>query len=170
MNLRRQPRKEYNRKNYNDNIFNITDETQGNRIILLQLNSDNFEITEDTFDEADAEYIFLTKALGWKEGLNKENNPTSDGDSNDVIKLAEYLFLTEQMGWRKGLKLFGEKGEEAVEDELQQIHDMEGFQPKHWYELTKEERTKALKYLMYLKEKRDGRIKSRGCADGRPQQ
>ena len=30
---------------------------------------------------------------------------------------------------------------------------MEGFQPKYWYELTKEERTKALKYLMYLKEK-----------------
>ena len=74
------------------------------------------------------------------------------------------------MGWRKGLKLFGEKGEEAVEKELQQIHDMEGFQPKHWYELTKEERAKALKYLMYLKEKRDGRIKGRGCADGRPQQ
>ena len=47
---------------------------------------------------------------------------------------------------------------------------MEGFQPKHWYELTKEEKTKALKYLMYLKEKRDGRIKGRGCADGRPQQ
>ena len=66
--------------------------------------------------------------------------------------------------------MFGEKGEEAVEKELQQIHDMEGFQPKHWYELTKEERAKALKYLMYLKEKRDGRIKGRGCADGRPQQ
>ena len=47
---------------------------------------------------------------------------------------------------------------------------MEGFQIKHWYELTKEERTKALKYLMYLKEKRDRRIKGRGCADRRPQQ
>ena len=31
----RQPWKEYNRKHYNDNVFNITDETQGNRIILL---------------------------------------------------------------------------------------------------------------------------------------
>ena len=38
-----------------------------------------------------------------------------------------------------------------------------------WYELTKEEHQAALKYLMYLKEKRDGRIKGRGCADGRPQ-
>jgi hypothetical protein len=27
----------------------------------------------------------------------------------------------------------------------------------------------ALKYLMYLNEKRDGNVKGRGCADGRPQ-
>ena len=54
--------------------------------------------------------------------------------------------------------------------ELQQIHDMEGFQPKHWHALSKEERAQALKYLMYLKEKRDGTIKGRGCADGRLQQ
>ena len=47
---------------------------------------------------------------------------------------------------------------------------MKGFQPTHWYELTKEERTMALKYLMHLKEKRDARIKGRGCADGRLQQ
>ena len=73
------------------------------------------------------------------------------------------------MGWRKGLKVFKEKGEGAIMKELQQIHDMEGFQPKHWHELTKDERAKALKYLMYLKEKRDGRIKGRGCADGRSQ-
>ena len=71
------------------------------------------------------------------------------------------------MGQRKGLKIFGEKGEEAVEDELQQIHDMEGFQPKHWYELTKEEITKTLKYLMYCIETRDGRIEGRGFSDGR---
>lgn len=72
------------------------------------------------------------------------------------------------MGWKQGLKLFGEKGKEAMEKELQQIHDIEGFQPRHWHELTQGERANALKYLMYLKEKRDGRIKGRGCADGRP--
>ena len=36
MNLHRQQRKEYNRKNYN-NVFNITDETQQDSIILMQL-------------------------------------------------------------------------------------------------------------------------------------
>ena len=53
----------------------------------------------------------------------------------------------------------------AIEKELQQIQDTEGFQPKHWYELTKERQTKALKYHMYPKERRDGRIKGRGCTD-----
>ena len=62
-------------------------------------------------------------------------------DKNDIEEdlideyEAEYIFLTEQMNWKKGLKLFKEKGETAVTKELQQIHEMEGFQPKHWHEL-----------------------------------
>ena len=109
--------------------------------------------------------MFLTKTLGWKEGLNKENYSTSDADTNDVTKLSEYVFLTEHMGWRKGLKVREKEGE-AVEKEVQQIRKIERFQPKHWYELTKEERTKALKKLMYLKEQIDGRIKGRRYTDG----
>ena len=132
--------------------------------------SGTLNVKEDKVDKAKAKYMFLTETLGWKEGIDGMKDVTSDANPNDVTKLAEYLFLTEQTGWRKGLKLFGERREEAVEDKLQQNHDMEGFQPKHWYELTKEERTEALKYLMYLKEKRDRRIKGRGCADGRLQQ
>ena len=43
---------------------------------------------------------------------------------------------------------------------------MEGKKAKG---LTREEKSKALKYLMFLKEKRCRKIKGRGCADGRPQ-
>jgi len=35
--------------------------------------------------------------------------------------------------------------------------------------LTYDERKKALRYLMFLKEKLNGSIKARGCADKRPQ-
>jgi hypothetical protein len=42
------------------------------------------------------------------------------------------------------LKIFQEKGEIAIQKELQQIHDVEGFEPKHWHELTKEQRAHAL--------------------------
>ena len=132
--------------------------------------SGNFNPVEDKFDKVEAKYMFLTKTLGQREGLDGGNDTSADANLNDVTKLAEQLFLTEQIRQRKGLKLFGKTGEESVKDELQQIYDMEGFQPKHWYELTKEESTKALKYLMYLKDKRDRRIKGRGCADGRLQE
>ena len=49
--------------------------------------------------------------------------------------------------------MFEKQSEMATEWELRQIHDMEGFQPKHWHELTKKEQASVLKYLMYLKEK-----------------
>ena len=174
MNLRSQPRQLYNRKNYN--VFTIIEETEHDDIALLQIDpGDEFDPSQPMINEEtdiEVEYTFLTEGLGWKEGLEEDNIGTSEGsimNTANVTKLAEYLFLTEQMGWKKGLRVLGDRGEEAIGKELKQIHDMEGFQPKHWHELSKEERVKALKYLMYLKEKRDGKIKGRGCADGRPQ-
>ena len=128
-------------------------------LIMLQLGINN-EIIESSGD--DASYTFLNDALEWKKGLH--NNEIQNSNTSH-----EYALVTEQMNWRKGLKIFKDKGEMAIKDELQQIHDVDGFQPKHWHELTAEQRASALKYLMYLKEKRDGRIKGRGCADGRPQ-
>jgi hypothetical protein len=43
---------------------------------------------------------------------------------------------------------------------------MEPMDPKS---LSPADRKGALRYLMFLKEKRCGKIKGRGCADGRPQ-
>jgi len=36
-------------------------------------------------------------------------------------------------------------------------------------EFTREDRQKALRYLMIVKEKRDGTVKAIACANGRPQ-
>merc|ERR1712086_601095 len=73
----------------------------------------------------DEEYVYLTKDLGWKEGVKEEiEEEELKCDPKDVTKLSEYLFLTEQMGWKKGLKVLREKGEEAIENEPQQIQDM----------------------------------------------
>ena len=171
MNLRRQHRKVYNIRE-----LEKREKANNEQVMMLQFQADDFDIVETTVDkeeaEDEAEYMFLTETLGWKEGLDNaelESAESSNDTNKNATKLAEYLFLTEQMGWRKGLTIFKEKGELAIGKELQQIHDMEGFQPKHWHELTEEQRKKALKYLMYLKEKRDGKIKGRGCADGRSQ-
>ena len=45
---------------------------------------------------------------------------------------------------KQGIKMFQERGEDTIKKELQQIHYIEGFQPKHWFELTKDERASAL--------------------------
>lgn len=71
---------------------------------------------------------------------------------------------------RKGLRLFGtNRGIDAVTKELTQLHDRGVLEPKDAKELTEEERKAALQYLMFLKEKRNGTVKGRGCADGHKQ-
>ena len=80
-----------------------------------------------------------------------------------------YIFQTEQMSLKKGLKAFGKLGADAVVEELRQLDYMQVIIPKHRDDLSTDDRRKALNYLMYLKQKRCGRIKARGCADGRKQ-
>ena len=52
---------------------------------------------------------------------------------------------------------------------MKQIHDRMAIDPKNPEEMTREEKSAALKYLMFLKQKENGTIKGRGCADGRSQ-
>ena len=77
--------------------------------------------------------------------------------------------LLSQYTLRKGLIVFGKAGVEAVTKELQQLHDQGVLEPKQLNELAREQRVRALAYLMFLKQKRDDTIKGRGCADGRKQ-
>lgn len=53
--------------------------------------------------------------------------------------------------------------------ELKQLHDREVMTPVGAGDISKEAKRAALPYLMFLKQKRCGRIKGRGCADGRKQ-
>jgi hypothetical protein len=76
------------------------------------------------------------------------------------------LFLTEQMSLKKGIKHFSKYGAEAVVKELRQLDYLDVIEPINGRELKHQECKNALDYHMYLKEKQDGRIKVRGCADG----
>ena len=74
-----------------------------------------------------------------------------------------------QHSMKQGIKEFGDAGVDAVLEELQQLHDRNVLEPTSANELTREQKRGALNYLMFLKKKRNGRIKGRGCADGRKQ-
>eukprot|EP00957_Ditylum_brightwellii_P085091 6469664-Ditylum_brightwellii.AAC.1 len=85
-------------------------------------------------------------------------------DMDDVIHFA----LT-QYSLKQGLKKFQEAGENAVKEEFMQLHTKETFQSLAKDELTDEQRKSVLKSLMFITQKRCGRVKARGCADGRKQ-
>ena len=53
--------------------------------------------------------------------------------------------------------------------EMKQFHERNVVQPLAPSNITDDIRKRALGYLMFSKEKRNGNIKSRGCASGRPQ-
>ena len=118
--------------------------------------------TTGTTEQQDYDIALLTIQNG---DVNEQLFTPNDA----AYQFVEYMFVTEQMNWKKGLSMFKTKGEAAITQELKQVHDMDGFEPRHWYELSAEQRKKTLRYLMYLKEKRCGKIKARGCADGRKQ-
>ena len=89
--------------------------------------------------------------------------PPTNVITNDTI-LTQYII-------KQVLKVFGKKGEAAVQKELQQFHDHRVFKPKKPQDLSYEQRRRSLAYLMFLKLKSDEvTIKGRGCADGRKQQ
>jgi hypothetical protein len=86
----------------------------------------------------------------------------------DGFSCLEHVALT-QYNVKRGLALYGKAASDAVLAELKQLHDRKTIRPRVATELTLSEKRKALAYLMFIKEKRCGTIKARGCADGRKQ-
>ena len=76
---------------------------------------------------------------------------------------------TAQMSMKRGLNIFKEKGVAAVRSEMEQLHTRKVMGARDAKQLTPEQKKEALAYLMFLKRKRCGKVKARGCADGRKQ-
>ena len=85
----------------------------------------------------------------------------SRDDEGDMLS-----FIMAQMSAKAGIKQFGKEGEEAIMLELEQLLYHKVMQGHDAKTLTKQQKQAALKYLMFLKEKRCGKIKGCGCADG----
>ena len=100
------------------------------------------------------EYTYLTSLL---DTLDPEQDPRL------------FSLVTEQMTAQRGITQFGQRGITAIEKELQQLLDRRVMHGIHAHTLTRHQRGAALRYLMFLKEKRSGDVKGRGCADGRKQ-
>ena len=69
----------------------------------------------------------------------------------------------------KGIKKFGQKGKDAAIKEMKQLHDRTVFEGIKVKDMTPLERKRAMESLLFLVEKRDGKIKARTCANGSTQ-
>ena len=59
-----------------------------------------------------------------------------------------------QYNMKQGVKTFGDKGKQAVLNELQQLHDRDVGEPVHKNAMGNDEIKCTLRYLMFLKEKK----------------
>ena len=78
-----------------------------------------------------------------------------DEHSNQVFN-----FLTDQMSTTAGLKEFGDKGAASIMQELEQLLYRKVIVGRKASSLTSSQRKAALQYLMFLKEKRCGKVKA----------
>jgi hypothetical protein len=103
--------------------------------------------------------------------IDTDGRVSTDGmmGTSEMAEEAVLGFGLTQVSMKRGLKMFGERGEAAVEAELQQLHERKVMMPVAAETLSPEGKHKALEYLMFLNEKWCGKMKGRGCADGRKQ-
>lgn len=111
--------------------------------------TNNYDFTEENSDAAVAHYIMVH----YKE---KEH----------IKKKKKYKPKEGQYGLDAGLTKFGDRGEVAVTNELNQFNTYQVFEPLDALNLSDEEKKGALSSLIFLKEKRNGEIKARSCANG----
>jgi hypothetical protein len=74
-----------------------------------------------------------------------------------------------QLSLKNDLKEWGNKAYMAVKSKMKQLHFCNKFKSMHWSELTDTQRQTVLESHMFLKEKRDGKIKGRTVAGGNKQ-
>jgi hypothetical protein len=78
-------------------------------------------------------------------------------------------YVMTQLSLKAGLKAWGAKAEQAAHSEMKQLHMRDTFKPMHWHELTSDQQKQVLESHLFLKEKRDGKIKGRTVAGGNKQ-
>jgi hypothetical protein len=78
--------------------------------------------------------------------------------------------LLANLSLKQSIKLFGkEKTMASATAEMQQIHWRELFRPKHYHELTPQQKSRVVESFQFFKEKSNGRLKDRLVLGGNVQ-
>ena len=96
-----------------------------------------------------------------------DNNSLIDMDEKTHAQVMQKIFT--QMSFKKGIEKYGNSAIEGMKKELRQMHLRNSFIPKHKKDLTEQQWKNKCEAVNLIKEKSDGTIKGRCCADGRQQ-
>ena len=100
---------------------------------------------------------------------NDETNVFSPPQMQCIHKAIVGLMFT-QMSAHKGIKKHGKSALDALRKEFEQFKALDVLEPLDAFKMTDTQKSEALRALSVIKEKRDGSIKGRTCADGSKQQ
>ncbi len=107
-------------------------------------------------------------------GTDMMDNATHVNDPELVFSLEEEMmvwgYMMTQYNLKARLRKFGDKGKMAAMEEMMQLHIMDMWKAMDPAKLSREEQMQALSLVLFLKEKRTGKIKGRACLNGAPQQ
>jgi hypothetical protein len=126
----------------------------------------------------ESQYVRMTKeerihAMTWSGMEQAVDNVVHAIDEELVTKsedkLKVWAYVMTQYNLKPGLHKFGEKGATTAMDELTQLHIMDTWMAMDPSQITREDKVWALSSLLFLKEKRTGKIKGRACINGVPQ-
>src|SRR5210317_2267659 len=168
-----------NEENIDKNINNIDTlveelesslENEIEEINNMYNNENNNNINDDDNlqqEEKEETQKYITKygrKIKQNEMLNiSDNNKQTYCNAQLTAKLMQHISL------REGLRRFRKDGNRAALAEMEQLHMRDTFKPVLPSNLTPEKKKEVLESITLLKQKRDGTIKGRNCADGRNQ-
>ena len=130
-----------------------------------EFENDETPIRRTRREPQEYEPSFNNKAYTHIEGVDPDDAPIED-----EITFAQVLHkVFQQMSFKAGIKKFGDRAVEGMTKELRQMHLRDSFIPKKKSELTQKQWQSRCEAVNLIKEKKNGIIKGRCCADGRAQ-
>jgi hypothetical protein len=86
-----------------------------------------------------------------------------DVEQNDITAM---MFAAKQMSIQEGMRKYKDEGRASAMKEIINLTDNDCFGETKYEELSQEAKDKALPILMFMVLKRNGSLKTRGCANG----
>ena len=150
----------------------ITDKTSTNQVEEENDDTDKTPTQQESIPRMQQEIKSELDGGYWEDGIAGALLEAEDKAAKLLKSYSEMnaSLATPQYGFVKGLKIFGNAGYDAAQKELEEnLIGRNCIRMLKKNEVISQIRTDALGYLLFLKQKWCGKVKARGCVDGRPQ-